>query len=162
MLIFTQFQTTVHLAWDVLILKVKIPNGGEHCGLSRDVRQVDFCVWFRNIVIFPNTTIIPYQDFCRARFYFIWIIRIRLKWKRYPIQSKSKKSKYPAGLDSKIRILYTTDCHPDNCHQRWASTGSSLDILQDTCDFFGSGLDLDIDFWNKLYPDRIRIFVWFL
>jgi len=34
-----------------------------------------------------------------ATFYSIWIIRIRLKGKRYPIQIK--KSKYPAGLDSK-------------------------------------------------------------
>jgi len=45
-------------------------------------------------------------------------------------------------------------------NQRWAWTGSGLDILQDTCDFFGWGLDLDIYFWKKL--DRIRIFVWFL
>ena len=34
--------------------------------------------------------------------------------------------------------------------QRWAWTRSVLDILQDICDFFGSGLDLDIYFWNKL------------
>jgi len=46
--------------------------------------------------------------------------------------------------------------------QRWARTGSGLDILQDTCDFFGSGLDLDIDFWKKMDQDRITIFVWFL
>jgi len=38
-------------------------------------------------------------------------------------------------------------------HQRWAWT---LDILQDTCDFFGSGLDLDILFWKKLDEDRIK------
>ena len=36
--------------------------------------------------------------------------------------------------------------------QRWAWTG--LDILQDTCDIFGSGLDLDIDFWKKLDQDQ--------
>jgi len=46
--------------------------------------------------------------------------------------------------------------------QRWAWTGSGLDILQDTCDFFGSGLDLDIYFWKILDQDRIRILVWFL
>jgi len=33
--------------------------------------------------------------------------------------------------------------------QRSAWTGSGLDILQDTCDFFGSGMDLDIYFWKK-------------
>ena len=33
--------------------------------------------------------------------------------------------------------------------QRWAWTASGLDILQDTCDFFGLGLDLDIDFWKN-------------
>jgi len=47
-------------------------------------------------------------------------------------------------------------------YQRWAWTGSELDILQDTCNFFGSGLDLDIHFWKKLDQDRIRILVWFL
>jgi len=41
----------------------------------------------------------------------------------------------------------------DCVHQRWAWT---LDILQDTCDFFGSGLDLDILFWKKLDEDRIK------
>jgi len=47
-------------------------------------------------------------------FYFIWIIRFRiqLKRKRYPIQIQkipiSKKFPYPAGLNSNIRILYTT------------------------------------------------------
>jgi len=44
-------------------------------------------------------------------------------------------------------------------NQRWAWTGSGLDILQDTFDFFGSGLDLDFE--KKLDQDRIRIFVWF-
>ena len=39
-------------------------------------------------------------------------------------------------------------------HQRWAWTGSGLDILQDTCDFFGSGLNLDIYFWKKLDQDQ--------
>ena len=47
-------------------------------------------------------------------------------------------------------------------HQRWAWRGSGLNILQDTCDFFGSGLDLDIYFWKKLDKDSIRIFVEFL
>ena len=45
--------------------------------------------------------------------------------------------------------------------QRRAWTGSGLEVLQDTCDFFGSGLDLDINFWKKLDQDRIRILVWF-
>jgi len=31
-------------------------------------------------------------------------------------------------------------------YQVGAWTGSGLDILQDSCDFFGSGLDLDIYF----------------
>jgi len=35
MLIFTQFPTTVHVAWDVLSLKVR-------SSLSREIRQVDF------------------------------------------------------------------------------------------------------------------------
>jgi len=46
--------------------------------------------------------------------------------------------------------------------QRLAWTGSGLDILQHTCDFFGSGLDLDIHFWIHLDQDRNRILVWFL
>jgi len=46
--------------------------------------------------------------------------------------------------------------------KRWAWTGSRLDILRGTCDFFGSGLDLDIYFWKKLDQGWIRIFVWFL
>ena len=46
-------------------------------------------------------------------------------------------------------------------YRRWAWTGSGLDILQDTCDFFGSGLDLDIRFEKKVDQDRIRILVWF-
>ena len=33
--------------------------------------------------------------------------------------------------------------------QWWVWTGIGLDILQDACDFFGSGLDLDIHFWKK-------------
>jgi len=45
-------------------------------------------------------------------------------------------------------------------NQRWAWTGSGLDILQDTYDFFGWGLDLDIYFWKNWI--RISIFVWFL
>jgi len=44
--------------------------------------------------------------------------------------------------------------------QRWAWTGSGLEILQDTCDFLRSGLV--IYFCKKLDQDRIRIFVWFL
>ena len=70
--------------------------------------------------------------YCISRFFawlhFIWIIRIRLKGKRYPNQSKSKKSKYPAGLDSKIRILYTADIlymSEMSIGQRWAD----IDIL---------------------------------
>jgi len=34
--------------------------------------------------------------------YFIWIIRFRIRWRGNDIQSKSKSSQYPAGLDSKI------------------------------------------------------------
>jgi len=45
--------------------------------------------------------------------------------------------------------LATSDTH---VAQRWVWTGSGLDILQNTCDFFESGLDLDIYFgknWIK-------------
>jgi len=46
-------------------------------------------IWFRNMIIFPDTTIIQYQflGHCHS-FFFIWIIRfrIRLKWKWYPFQ----------------------------------------------------------------------------
>jgi len=68
-------------------------------------------MWFRNIVIFPQTTIIPYLDFCMATFHFIWIIRIwiRLKEKRYSIQSKSKKIQLSDRIGHEIRILYTSD-----------------------------------------------------
>jgi len=48
--------------------------------------------------------------------------------------------------------------------EHWAWTGSGLDILQDTCDFFGSGLDLDTYVWKKLDQDicliSIRKFPW--
>ena len=50
---------------------------------------------------------------------------------------------------------------PSPREQRWAWTGSGLDILRDTCGFFGPGLDLDTYFWKKLDQDRIRILVWF-
>ena len=62
-------------------------------------------------------------------------------------------------LEPKSKTFTTVEPKPN---LRWAWTGSGLNILQDTSDFFGSGLDLDIDFWKKLDQDRIRIFVWFL
>ena len=46
-----------------------------------------------------------------------------------------------------LAALATYACwQTQRVQQRWAWTG--LDILQDTCDFFGSGLDLDIYFWK--------------
>ena len=50
----------------------------------------------------------------------------------------------------------------ETMNQRWAWTG--LDILQDTCDFFGSGLDLDI--LKKIGSGQHQviglIFIWLL
>ena len=43
--------------------------------------------------------------------------------------------------------LFENQNNPQISYQRWAWTGSGLDILQDTCDFFGSGLDLCIHFF---------------
>jgi len=53
-----------------------------------------------------------------ATFDFIWIIW--LKGKRYP---NPKKSKYPAGLDSKIRILYTAT---SRLHQKFGIIDASV------------------------------------
>jgi len=44
----------------------------------------------------------------------------------------------------KVNTCLLISCMPRD--QRWAWTGSRLDILLDTCDFFGSGLDMDIHF----------------
>jgi len=44
----------------------------------------------------------------------------------------------------RMALLTLFDNNRDCGEQRRAWTG--LDILQDTCDFFGSGLDLFIDF----------------
>jgi len=60
----------------------------------------------------------------------------------------------------RMALLTLFDNNRDCGEQRRAWTG--LDILQDTCDFFGSGLDLFIDFWKNLDQDRIRIFAWFV
>jgi len=64
-----------------------------------------------------------------ATVFFIWIIRfwIRLKWKRYLIQSKSKKLLIGLSglLDSKIRILYTTAV---------VYNSSSVERIEDFCD----------------------------
>jgi len=38
---------------------------------------------------------------------------------------------------------------PKGMFQRCAWTGSGLDNLQDPCDFFGSGVDLDVYFWKE-------------
>ena len=63
-------------------------------------------------------------------------------------------------------VWFTTNgmCVKNNTiiYQRRAWTASGLDILQDTWDFFESGLDLNVHFWKKLDQDRIRILVWFL
>jgi len=59
-----------------------------------------FSVWFWNTVILPHTTIIPYQDFLHGHILF------HLD-NPDPVEKKTisnpnpKKSKYPAGLDSK-------------------------------------------------------------
>ena len=73
---------------------------------------------FGNSAFFLHETINPFHVLSVSLISFIWIIRfqIRLKRKRYPIQSKSKKCPISAGLDSKTRILYTTaSCQTQCC-----------------------------------------------
>jgi len=61
-------------------------------------------LWFRNIVIFANTTIIPYQDFLHGSSLF----PLDSPVERETISNPNPKiSKYPAGMDFKIRILHT-------------------------------------------------------
>ena len=63
-------------------------------------------------IIFPHATIIPYQDFLHGQILFHLD-----NPGPDPVESKMisnpnpKNTKYPAGLDSKIRILYTTGRH---------------------------------------------------
>ena len=54
-------------------------------------------------------------------------------------------------VQSSSRLLLSGVGLPMSCcatgtNQRWEWTGWGLDILQDTCNYFGSGLDLDIYF----------------
>jgi len=82
--------------------------------------------------------------------FFIWIIRFRIRLKRKWCTIQIQKV-------SKIRILSNTGEVPcqrrSSVNQRWAWTRSGFDIIQDTSDFFGSGLDLDIHFWKILDQD---------
>jgi len=60
------------------------------------------------MVIFPRTTIIPYQDFLHDHILFHLDNPDPVERERVSNPIQIKKCKYPAGLYSEIRILYTT------------------------------------------------------
>ena len=63
----------------------------------------------RKIVIFPHTTIIPHKIFARPDFFNLDNPDPNPVERKTISNPNPKNSKYLAGLDSKIRILYTTD-----------------------------------------------------
>ena len=94
--------------WDALFfsLKVRIPSGREYCIEPREYRKINFHQYRLEIVNF-------------------FFIKLLIHFKFYvhnlfhldnpdPVEEKTisnpnpKNSQYPAGLDSKVSILYTT------------------------------------------------------
>ena len=59
-------------------------------------------------MIFPQKTIIPYQDFLHGNILFHLDKPDPDPIERETITNPIQKNKYPAGLDSKILMLYTT------------------------------------------------------
>ena len=60
---------------------------------------------------------------------------------------------------NKRSVLGESKCVPSR-GEHWAWTGSGLDILQDTCHFFGSGFDLDF-FLNCIRIGSGYLFVFY-
>jgi len=79
--------------------------------LNDDELDVFHCNMISKYHNFSMQLLFHIKIFCMATSYFIWITGSGSGWKGNDIQSNSKKSQYPAGLNRKIRIVYTTGPH---------------------------------------------------
>jgi len=116
MLIFTQFQTAHCLRIEMSSVWKLRSRATDNTAFYQEKLEKKIVADFE-IYNFSWYNYWSISIFLHCHSFFIWNIRIRLKRKRYPIQSKSKKFL----ISGQIGLQ-----NPDPVHQRWSDSGFSL------------------------------------
>ena len=101
-----------------LSLKVMIPSGREYCIEEREYRKINFNQYHLELVYFFFIKVLIHSSFLYGHNLFHLDNPVPDPVEEEAISKPNpKNSQYPAGLDSKIRILYTTIADPGCVHR---------------------------------------------
>jgi len=121
LLIFTQFPTTCCLGCPQS--KSKNPEWqGTLQSSERNLTSRFLVLWFRKVVIFLHTTIIPYQDFLHGHFFFHFD-------NPNPVERETISNPIQIRKNPNIRLDWTPN--PDLVHQCWTWSGFRIAIQPD-------------------------------
>ena len=130
----SKLQCVLLESWDVLFLslKVGIPSDRECCIEPREYRKVNFNQFHLEIVYFFFINVLIYFKF----FYGHNLFHLDNPAEEETISNPNpKNSLYPAGLDSKLRVLYNTEGHL--CFVHFRVTLPVLSFFEAKFVFFG-------------------------